>query len=266
MKRMIIECGEELSLRVVSEEGEDLFSESQQSTGIGNIYKGVVLQLAKDGTGATVDYGAAEPGFLPTGLIHWAYGADRPPRFDRHGFKSRSGLEDLLTEGQAVLVQLTEDRFRPGITLTTQLTLASAYLVIMPGNRSRAVSKKIHDERERQRLLSVLDQFEPPSDLGFVVRTSAAGIEASKLRRELLFLLSTWKEIAHSAAKAAVPSLVHQDGEFFFDKISAWTERQELGQVSVDKAPLERLIKRYLEFYFPGAPVKVSAEVPALVS
>ncbi len=250
MKSITIQAeGGGYRIRKVSADGAESFNTTTVTCdGIGDIHLGTVVNVARNAQGAFVDFGGEDEGFLPAHNVLPCYGKARVRG-------RRADIQSLLEPGQTVLVQLNEDRSNAkGFVLTTQISLASPYIVIMHGNPSRAVSKKIGDDLERERLLGIVDSLKPPTDLGYVLRTNAERSEPATLRRELSYLLSLWKDLAGNIKESAAPSLVYRDVESVVRTLGRWID-SDVSRIDTDDALLRRQLKPYLAYRYPDTEI-----------
>ena len=154
----------------------------------GNIYKGGVVRVEPSLQAAFVDYGAERHGFLQINEIHHDYFHDT-----QAGERS---IKDVIKHGQELLVQITKDPGdKKGAMLTTLISLPSRNLVLMPGNNSRGISRKIEDEKERNRLKDLLDKIKIPDGFGTILRTAGQTVSRTLLSRDIRYLLRHWKNI-----------------------------------------------------------------------
>jgi len=214
MKRMLFNATQAEELRVAIVDGQKLIDLDIESASKeqrkGNIYKGVITRVEPSLEAAFVDYGTERHGFLPFKEISRSYfKADAEP--------GRARIQDAITEGTEVLLQVEKDeRGNKGAALTTFISLAGRYLVLMPNNpRAGGVSRRIEGD-DRANLKEVLDQLKLPDEMGLIIRTAGMGRDAEELQWDLDYLLQLWKAIeeaggyfyAHleSAELQAVPS------------------------------------------------------------
>jgi ribonuclease E len=211
MKRVLVSnSGDEESIAIVADEGvaDIITGPGDDSTLVGNIYKGRVVNAESSCQAAFVDFGMDWEGFLHISNVHDSYGAE--------GESSR-GIRDLLKAGQEVLVQLNKDRHRNNdFALTTHVSLPGRYVVLMPGTRKFGVSKKIIDGDERRRLRDILRDLNPPESLGYVIRTEGVNSTAAEIGADLQYLLGQWKQIVGRAKESEAPCLLYQEHGFIF--------------------------------------------------
>ena len=194
---------------------------SQASHLAGNIYKGKVAQIVKAMEAAFVDIGLPKNGFLhvqeflPESLkteeysLEPAEGAGETPAPDPG---RRATIDQLLNRGQEVVVQVVKEPFgTKGCRLTTQISLPGRFLVLMPYSRNVGISKRITNEKERQRLKDVLREINFPKDMGCILRTQAEGRGKREFEREMGYLLRLWRNIKTKASRHAAPCLLHEE-------------------------------------------------------
>jgi ribonuclease G len=174
---------------------------------ISNIYKGRVSRVLPGMQAAFVDVGLERTAFLHASDIV-RNPSDEVP--DRDG---EPNIRDVVSEGGALLVQVLKDPLgTKGARLTTHITIPSRYLVMLPNGSGIGVSARIEDEKERNRLRSLMDSIiAPPTKAGYIVRTAAEGASLDALRADMLFLQKLWEAIEESAATARPGSLVYED-------------------------------------------------------
>ncbi len=201
----------------------EFYVERPSDKGIaGNIYKGRVLKVLPGMQSAFVDIGLEKAAFL-----HVADLIIRSDEFfkefqelecredlDSYGFSDTieiASIEDFLREGQDIIVQISKEPLgTKGARVTTNITLPSRRLVLMPLVNHVGVSRRIEDENERSRLRDIMSSIKPPN-VGFIVRTAAEGADREKLSAEMEFLLKIWENIKDKASRAPVPSLLYKE-------------------------------------------------------
>jgi len=194
----------------------ELYIERTKDRGImGNIYKGKVVKVLPGMQAAFVDIGLEKAAFL---YVSDVYGGMED--YEEMGFQGEemlsyfnpsSQIEDLLSEGQEILVQVSKEPLgTKGTRITSHITLPARYLVFMPTVDHIGVSRRIKDERERKRLREIVQTIKPPSG-GFIVRTASEGAEADEIRNDMEFLLRLWGNIQKKRENSSAPSLIHSD-------------------------------------------------------
>src|SRR6185437_14829294 len=210
--RMLINATQREELRVAIVDGQNLYdldieipSREQKKA---NIYKGRITRVEQSLEACFVDYGAERHGFLPLKEIADQYFT---PGLNPH----KSGIRDLLKEGQEVVVQVEkEERGNKGAALTTFISLAGRYMVLMPNNpKAGGVSRRIEGE-DRQALKEALEHVTVPDDVGLIVRTAGLGRDAEELQWDLDYLLTLWKSISEAASKQKAPILIDDEPLF----------------------------------------------------
>jgi ribonuclease E len=210
-KKMLINSShlEECRLAVVSDgmlEALDVQVKTREST-LGNIYKAKVDRIEPSLQAVFVDYGAEKNGFLSINDVHPSY---FPESYETGRRKPR--VQDVFEKGSDVLVQVNkEERDHKGASLTTNLSIAGRYLVMMPGAEVMAVSRKIEDERERTKLKQILKQLNCPPNMGFIIRTAGMGQTKRELARDLKYVLNLWSSIERDMTGSPAPCLLHRE-------------------------------------------------------
>ena len=213
-----------------------------------NIYKGVVERIQPSLQACFVNFGSNKNGFLQGSEIHPEYysdgsdiAEDQPPL----------SVEKAVKKGQELLVQVTKEMpGRKGAHLTTYLSLASRHLVLTPGRTGGGVSKKIEDEKERQRLKSIMKQFKLPEGIGYIVRTAALKQSKKELSRDLNRLLRMWKDIKERVKNAPTLSLIHKEQDICLSTLRDYFTN-ETTEVLVDDKETFAKVKNYMKVISP---------------
>ena len=193
MKRMLFNATQAEELRVAIVDGQKLIDLDIESAAKeqrkSNIYKAVITRIEPSLEAAFVDYGAERHGFLPFKEVSRAYFRDGVE-------PSKATIRDALREGQELIVQVEKDeRGNKGAALTTFISLAGRYLVLMPNNpRGGGVSRRVEGD-ERAELREAMDQLEVPQGMSLIARTAGIGRTAEELQWDLNFLLQLWRAI-----------------------------------------------------------------------
>jgi len=211
--------GEECRIAIL-EDGrlEELYSErSAAATGVGNIYKGRVINVEPAIQAAFIDYGATQNGFLHISDLHPRYFPDGD-RTERVGKKiplrERPPMQEALRRGDSVLVQVIKEGIgTKGPTLTSYLSIPGRLMVMMPDMDKVGVSRKIEDEEKRREMREILDSLELPDGVGFILRTAGFGRTKTELKRDLAYLKRLWTmmEKRIKGAQAPCPLYVESD-------------------------------------------------------
>src|SRR5262247_1798635 len=209
MKRMLVNATQEEELRVALVDGQKLFdlsieipSKEQKKA---NIYKGRISRIEPSLEACFVDYGAERHGFLPLKEVSREY-------FREGG--NRDNIRSVLREDQEVLVQVEkEERGNKGAALTTFISLAGRYLVLMPNNpRAGGVSRRVEGE-DREQLREAMDNLQIPDGMGAIVRTAGVGRSPEELQWDLSNLQEVWKAITDAADSKPAPFLIYQESK-----------------------------------------------------
>lgn len=280
MKRILINATQPEELRVAMVDGQRLFNFDIETTSRrqtkSNIYKGRITRLEPSLEAAFIDYGAERHGFLPLKDIARSYfnlealtmdlsettlaendegGADNPEApASNSNFRHRN-IKDLLKEGQELIIQVDkEERGNKGAALTTFLSLAGRYLVLMPNNpRAGGVSRRIEGD-ERSEAREILSTLEIPEGMGLILRTAGVGKTADELKWDLDYLLQLWQAIEASAAERTAPFLVYQESNVIIRAIRDYL-REDIEEILVDDAEIyheaAEFMKRIMPSYVP---------------
>jgi ribonuclease G len=194
----------------------ELYIERAKDRGIvGNIYKGKVVKVLPGMQAAFVDIGLEKAAFLYVTDVYGGMEYYEEMGFQREElttyFNPSSQIEDLLSEGQEVLAQVSKEPLgTKGTRITSHITLPGRYLVFMPTFDHVGVSRRIKDEKERRRLREVVQGIKPPAG-GFIIRTASEGAEPEEILNDREFLLRLWNNIQKKRESSAAPSLIHSD-------------------------------------------------------
>ncbi|WP_036985156.1 ribonuclease E, partial [Pseudomonas chlororaphis] len=230
MKRMLINATQPEELRVALVDGQRLYDLDIESGAReqkkANIYKGRITRIEPSLEAAFVDFGSERHGFLPLKEISREYFKKAP--------EGRVNIKDVLSEGQEVIVQVEkEERGNKGAALTTFISLAGRYLVLMPNNpRAGGISRRIEGE-ERNELREALNGLVAPADMGLIVRTAGLGRSSEEMQWDLDYLLQLWTAIKEASLDRAAPFLIYQESNVIIRAIRDYL-RQDIGEVLID--------------------------------
>jgi ribonuclease E len=250
MKRMLINATQPEELRVALVDGQllyDLDIENRtREQKKANIYKGVITRVEPSLEAAFVNYGAEKHGFLPLKEIAREYFKRRPA--DPQG---KVKIKEILEEGQEVIVQVEkEERGSKGAALTTFISLAGRYMVLMPNNpRAGGISRRIEGE-ERDQLRDALKGLEIPEASGVIVRTAGIGRSAEELQWDLDYLLHLWQTIEREAQQAKAPKFLFQESNVIIRAIRDYL-RPDVGEVIVDSKEAYQLAAAFVQQVMP---------------
>ncbi|MGZ8195207.1 MAG: Rne/Rng family ribonuclease, partial [Methylosarcina sp.] len=252
MKRMLINATQAEELRVALVDGQKLYdfdievpSKEQKKS---NIYKGIITRVEPSLEAAFVNYGAEKHGFLPFKEISPAY---RQVQGDAETEGRRAAIKDLIKEGQEILVQIEkEERGNKGAALTTYISLAGTYLVLMPNNpKAGGISRRIEGET-RNELREVMAALEIPDTMGLIVRTAGCGKNAEELQWDLNYLMQLWEAIERSAGEQAAPFLVFQESNVIIRALRDHL-RGNIDEILIDNAESFKLVQNFLKQVMP---------------
>ncbi len=233
MKRMLINATQEEELRVALVDGQRLYdldienrSRIQKKA---SIYKGRITRVEPSLEAAFVDFGAERHGFLPLKEIS-------PQYFTKRGANAegRVNIKESVAEGTEVIVQVEkEERGNKGAALTTFVSLAGRYLVLMPNNpRAGGISRRIEGD-DRSELREALNGLDIPDGMGMIVRTAGVGKQQQELQWDLDYLLALWQSITEASTTRSAPFLIYQESNVIIRTIRDYL-RQDIGEVLFD--------------------------------
>ena len=248
MKRMLINATQAEELRVAIVEGQNLYDidieQPSRDNKKSNIYKGRITRLEPSLEAAFVEYGADRHGFLPLKEISRDY---YQAGVDHH----KAGIKELLREGQEVVVQVDkEERGNKGAALTTFISLAGRYMVLMPNSPTAGgVSRRIEGD-DRAELKKAMDALNIPDDMGVIIRTAGVGRDAEELQWDLDYLLSIWRAIAESALSKPAPFLIYQESRLIVRALRDYM-RSDIGEILVDTPEMYAEALEFVEQVMP---------------
>lgn len=250
MKRMLINATQPEELRVAIVDGQKLFNLDIETAGHeqkkANIYKGKVTRVEPSLEAAFIEYGSDRHGFLPLKEISRNYYTG--PARESGG---RVQIKDAIKEGQEVVVQIEkEERGNKGAALTTFISLAGRYLVLMPNNpRAGGISRRIEGQ-ERNDLRDAMSGLEIPEGSGLIVRTAGIGKSQEDLQWDLNYLLQLWGAIESSAKEKPAPFLIYQESNVIIRSIRDHL-RQDIGEILIDHAEVYQEACEFIEQVMP---------------
>ena len=262
MKRMLFNATQAEELRVAIVDGQKLIDLDIESAAKeqrkSNIYKAVITRIEPSLEAAFVDYGAERHGFLPFKEVSRSY-------FRSDADAGRAKIQDVLKAGQELIVQVEKDeRGNKGAALTTFISLAGRYLVLMPNNpRGGGVSRRLEGE-DRQELREVLDQVEVPSGMSLIVRTAAIGRTAEELQWDMNYLLQLWTAIDGAAKAQSGAFLIYQESSLVIRAIRDYFQ-PDIGEILIDTDDIYEQAQQFMAHVMPGNVARVkrySDDVP----
>lgn len=247
MERMLINATQSEEVRVALVKNNHLYdldiecpSEVKKK---GNIYKAIVTRREPSLDAVFVEYGAKRQGFLPLKEIAPEYFSKHPDEFG----EDKPSIASLIREGQELLIQVDkEERGTKGAALTTYITLAGCYLVLMPNNpHSGGISRRIEGD-DRDELKETLNALRLPDEMGLIIRTAGVGKGQEDLQNDLDMLCNQWQAIRQSYHTQLAPCLIHQEGDVIIRSIRD-NLRKSIGEVIIDDQISYIKAKQYIE-------------------
>ncbi len=249
MKRMLFNATQAEELRVAIVDGQKLIDLDIESAAKeqrkSNIYKGVITRIEPSLEACFVDYGADRHGFLPFKEVSRAY-------FQPGTEVGRAKINEALKEGQELIVQVDKDeRGNKGAALTTYVSLAGRYLVLMPNNpRGGGVSRRV-DGDERAELREVMDQLEVPNGMSLIARTAAIGRQAEELQWDLNYLMQLWTAIEGAAQQQSGAFLIYLEGSLVIRAIRDYFQ-PDIGEILIDTDEVYEQARAFMGTVMPG--------------
>ena len=256
MKRILINAAQKEEIRVAMVDGQQLYDldveipsrESKKA----NVYKGKITRVEPSLEAAFVDYGAERHGFLPFKEISRSYFTEEA--LQQQG---RPDIKTAIKEGLEVVVQVEkEERGNKGAALTTFISLAGRFLVLMPNNpRAGGVSRRIEGE-DRNQIREALSQMDIPNGMGVIVRTAGVGRSVEELQWDLDYLLQLWEAFEKAAAERPAPFLVYQESDAIIRALRDYF-RNDISEVLIDSPKVFDTAKQFVEQVMPNRISKI---------
>ena len=251
---MLINATHSEELRVALVDGQRMFDLDIESGAReqkkANIYRGRITRVEPSLEAAFVDYGSERHGFLPLKEISREYFKDQSQ-------SSRSSIRELVKEGQEIVVQVDkEERGNKGAALTTFISLAGRYLVLMPNNpRAGGISRRIEGE-ERSQLRDVMNQLTVPAESGVIVRTAGIGRSAEDIQWDLDYLQQLWDSITVASDKHPAPFLIYQESNVIIRAMRDYL-RPDIGEVLIDEPKVYQDVLTFVQQVMPSYENKI---------
>ena len=249
MKRMLFNATQPEELRVALVDGQRLYDLDIETTTReqkkSNIYKGKITRIEPSLEAAFVDYGAERHGFLPLKEISRSYFTTTPEA------GGRVQIKDVLKEGQELVVQVEkEERGNKGAALTTFISMAGRYLVLMPNNpRAGGVSRRIEGE-SRSEIRQAMSELIVPDDMGLIVRTAGVGKSTEELQWDLDYLVNLWRSIEKAGAERPAPFLIYQESNVVIRAIRDYM-RPDIGEILIDEPEVYEQAREFVQQVMP---------------
>jgi len=265
-REMLINVAQEEECRIALVENkklEELYVErTSNSSHVGNIYKGRVVNIESSIQACFIDFGIGKNGFLHISDLLPSYFPEKKANKERVGRKrarkDRPPIQDCLKRGQEVIVQVIKEGIgTKGPTLTTYLSIPSRFLVLMPSMNRLGISRKIEDEKIRNKMREILNELNPPKDMGFIIRT--AGLERNKrdLQRDLNYLVRLWKNISQKIKKESAPVALFQESDLVIRTIRD-VFNTNIKHVICDSEPTFKKVREFFSIALPRSRNKVT--------
>ena len=261
MKRMLINATQPEELRVALVDGQRLYDLDIESGAReqkkANIYRGKITRVEPSLEAAFVDFGADRHGFLPLKEISREYFLKET--------SGRPSIKEVLKEGQEVIVQVDkEERGNKGAALTTFISLAGRFLVLMPNNpRAGGISRRIEGD-ERSQLKEAMGELTVPDKMGVIVRTAGIGRSTEELQWDLDYLVQVWESITEEAVKRPAPFLIYRESNVIIRAMRDYL-RQDIGEVLIDSPVVHQEALTFIRQVMPSYQQKIKLyadEVP----
>jgi len=250
MKRMLFNATQPEELRVALVDGQRLhdldIETTHRETKKSNIYKGKITRIEPSLEAAFVDYGAERHGFLPLKEISRLYFKSNAD------LSGRINIKEVLHENQEVMVQVAkEERGNKGAALTTFISLAGRYSVLMPNNpRAGGVSRRIEGE-DRSEARDALSELEIPADMGLIIRTAGVGKSVEELQWDLDYLLNLWRSIDEASQQRDAPFLIYQESNLITRSIRDYF-RNDITEVVIDQPDVYQQAREFMAQVMPN--------------
>ena len=254
MKRMLFNATQPEELRVAIVDGQKLIDFDIEGSGReqrkGNIYKAVITRIEPSLEAVFVDYGEDRHGFLPFKEVARTYWKSTEAN-------GRTRVQDALSVGQELIVQVEKDeRGNKGAALTTYISLAGRYLVLMPNNpRGGGVSRRI-DGEERAELKALLEELDVPEGMSLIARTAAIGRTREELQWDLNYLLKLWRAIEDAAASQSGPFLIYQESALVIRAIRDYFQ-PDIGEILCDTDDIYEQARQFMAHVMPDCVPRV---------
>ncbi|VAW62261.1 Ribonuclease E [hydrothermal vent metagenome] len=256
MKRILINALQKEETRVAMVDGQQLYDldieVSTHEQKKASIYKGTITRVEPSLEAAFVNYGAERHGFLPFKEISRTYFTD-----DARNASGRPDIRSAIKEGQQVIVQVDkEERGNKGAALTTFISLAGRYLVLMPNNpRAGGVSRRIEGD-DRKEIRDAMSGLEIPQGMGLIVRTAGVGRATEELQWDMDYQVQVWSAIEKAAANKPAPFLVYQESNVIIRALRDYF-RDDIGEILIDNPEVYKTAEDFVKQVMPNSQRKL---------
>ncbi|AFA40952.1 ribonuclease E [Wigglesworthia glossinidia endosymbiont of Glossina morsitans morsitans (Yale colony)] len=244
MKRMLINATQQEELRIALVDGQKLYDLDIENLSYiqkkSNIYKGKITRIEPSLEAAFIDYGSERHGFLPFKEISFEYFSNQNVTC------KRSNIKDHLKEGQEIVIQISKEaRGNKGAALTTFISLAGSYLVLMPNTpHSGGISRHIEGE-DRLELKEILSSLIVPEGMSLIIRTAGLGKSIKELTDDLSLRLKYWEQIKKDAQNKLAPCLIYSDNDVIVRAFRDYL-RADIGEILIDNPKILNIAKNYI--------------------
>jgi len=255
MKRILINATQPEELRVAMVDGQKLdnfdIETASRKQIKSNIYKGKITRIEPSLEAAFIDFGIERHGFLPLKDVVRGYFKTDASEESGENKPVRRSIKDVLHEGQEIIIQIDkEERGNKGAALTTYISLAGRYLVLMPNNpRAGGVSRRIEGD-ERNEAREALSALEIPAGMGLILRTAGVNKTVDELKWDLEYLLQLWQAIENSSKECSAPILIYQESNVIIRAIRDYL-REDIGEIIVDNPDIYRDACKFMQQIMP---------------
>jgi ribonuclease E len=209
----------------------------------GNIYKGTIARIEPSLQAVFVDYGAERNGFLQKNEIHSDYFQDN--------LSQSQPISSMVKRGQELLVQVTKDPImKKGAMLTTFISLAGRFVVLMPGSDTKGISRKIEDEEERKRIKEILNGLKIPKDYGVIVRTAGSSCTKTMISQDISYLVRLWKEIKRNVMEQPTPALMYKERNLVLRSLRDYFT-PDIGEILIDDDAMYHEAREFITIISP---------------
>ncbi|MBS1234459.1 MAG: Rne/Rng family ribonuclease [Nitrospirae bacterium] len=216
----------------------------------GNVYKATVVRIEPGLQAAFVDFGQKKQGFLQMREI-------KPEFFQKKVEGKRSRIQDVLTKGQELIVQVEKDeRDTKGASLTTYISIPGRYIVMMPGQQRVGISRKIEDREDRERLKEIFSSLKLPKDMGFILRTACCEKTSEELSNDLKYLTKLWNKIQTESNKVSAPALIYKEQDIAVRTVRDYLS-DDVTEVLIDDQAAYKNTKQFLSKTLPWLKINI---------
>jgi ribonuclease E len=216
----------------------------------GNVYKASVVRIEPGLQAAFLDFGQKKQGFLQMREIN-------PDFFQKKAEGKRARIQDVLTKGQELIVQVEKDeRDTKGASLTTYISIPGRYIVMMPGQQRVGISRKIEDREDRERLKEVFSSLKLPADMGFILRTACSEKTSEELSNDLKYLTKLWSKIQAESKKVSAPALIYKEQDIAVRTVRDYLT-DDVTEVLIDDQTAYKNTKQFLTKTLPWRKINI---------